>query len=96
MLLAHAGDDLVSGYVNNHCVELIGNFILLYLIDKALRILGAGELLLVDVKAEAVMDALVEYAARLVFALEDEDVADALSVSLGGGGKAGRSGSDDY
>ena len=44
------------------------------LVDKPLRVFGAGQLLLEAVEPEAVVDALLQNAARRVVTLEDKDV----------------------
>ena len=54
---------------------------------SAIRVLGSGKFLFIDLKAEAVVDTLIEYSARLVVPLQDEDVSDALATGLGGGCK---------
>ena len=70
----HGGDRLVAGQVQHHGVQLVGDTELLRLLNEAGRVLGAGQLLLEGVQAEAVVDALVQNAAQLVVPLEDEQV----------------------
>ena len=49
--------------------------VLAHQLDKAARVLGARQLLLEIMQAEAVVDALVEDAAQLVVALQNQDAA---------------------
>ena len=71
--LVHGGDDLVRADGEDHGQELIFDAALKHLVDEALGVLGAGQLLLEGVQAEAVVDALVQDAAQLVVALQDQD-----------------------
>ena len=64
-------------------------------VDVALRVLGAGQLLLEAVQAEAVVDALAQNAARVVLALENEQVVDAILLRRNGSREARRASADD-
>ena len=65
------------------------------LIDEALGIFRAGQLLLKGMEAEAVVDALVEDAAELRIALQNQDVLAARVVRGDRRGKARRAAADD-
>ena len=61
--------DPVLVQIQHHGIGADLNVGVLHHVDEAARVLGAGELLLEAVQAEAVVDALVQDAARLVVAL---------------------------
>ena len=63
--------------------------------ERTVRVFRTGELLLKAVEAEAVMDALAQDAAGLLFPLHDEDGFRALLQGGDGGCHAGGAGSDD-
>ena len=56
---------------NHHTVQEQRNVGLAHLIDKALRVLGTGELLLKVRKAKTGVNTLAEDAAQVLFALHD-------------------------
>ena len=92
---AHCRDDSVVADIDDRAFEQALDAALLCLIDIALRILGAGELLIERMETEPVMDALVEDAAEPVFALEDDDVFEPRIIDRDGRSKAGRTAADD-
>ena len=72
--LIHGGHGLVRRQIQHHGIELVGDAQRLDLLDKPGCILGAGQLLLKGMQAEAVVDALVEDTAQLAVALKDQDI----------------------
>ena len=91
----HRGHGLVRRDVHDHRVELVLDIALENFVDKARGIFRAGQLFFKGVQAETVVDALIEDAAELSVALEDED---ALAAGISGGrscGKSGRTAADD-
>ena len=91
----HGRDDAVVADIDDRAFEQALDAALLCLIDIALRILGAGELLIERMETEPVMDALVEDAAEPVFALEDDDIFESRIIGRDGSSKAGRTAADD-
>ena len=65
------------------------------LIDIALGVLGAGQLLLEAVEAKAVMDALAQDAARVMLTLDNEQIVDAVFLRRDGGSQTRRARADD-
>ena len=65
------------------------------LVDKPLRVFGAGQLLLEAVEPEAVVDALLQNAARRVVTLDDKDVRRARLLRRAGSGESRRSRAHD-
>ncbi len=64
-------------------------------VDEAARVFGAAQLLLEAVQAEAVVNALVQNAAKLLIALDDEDVFQAVLGGAHGRGQTGGAAADD-
>ena len=91
----HGRDDAVVADIDDRAFEQALDAALLCLIDIALRILGARELLIEGVEAEAVVDALVEDAAKPILALEDDDIFESRIIGRDGSSKAGRTAADD-
>ena len=90
-------DDLVPGQVDNGGVGDGFNAQFLRHVDKALGILRAAEGLAEAGQAEAVMDALAQNAAKLLFPLDNENVVHALLFQLDGSRKSGGASADnDY
>ena len=81
-------DAAVVADLQDHGVEPVFDAQGLQLADEALRVFGAGQFLLEDVQAEAVVDALHQDAPELAVPLEDQDVPGAALVGLDGGGQA--------
>ena len=63
--------------------------------DEPVRVFGPGEFLLEAVEPETIVDALVEDAAELLVALEDEDAAQPRLIGGAGGGEPRGAASDD-
>ena len=95
VLPGHAGDHLVGGHVDDHGLGLIGDLIGQDLFDEPLGVLGAGQLLLEGVEAEAVVDALLEDAAQPLFTVQDQDVAGAGFIGADRRSQARRAAADD-
>ena len=74
VFLVHRGDDTVRGNIHNHGVELVLNAQVIYFFFKSPGILRSGQLLLEGVKAETIVNALVQNAAQLMVTLEDQNV----------------------
>ena len=67
----------------------------MYGVDIALGVLGAGELLMEGVQAKARVDALVQDAAQLAAALQNEDIPQTRVVGGCGGGQSGGTAAHD-
>ena len=67
----------------------------MYGVDIALGVLGAGELLMKGVQAKARVDALVQDAAQLAAALQNEDIPQTRVVGGRGGGQSGGTAAHD-
>ena len=63
---------LLIGYFQHHCVGKYFYIGLFKLGDESARVFGAGQLLAEEVQAEAVMYALLKYAAQIVIALQNQ------------------------
>ena len=74
ILPVHGGYGFILRQVENHGVELVGDLQLPDLLDKSAGIFGAGKLFLKGMEAEAVVDALVENAAQLVVAFQNQNI----------------------
>ena len=85
-LAVHGEDGRVGLDVNAHLAGAV---------DVALRVLGAGQLLLEAVQAEAVVDALAQDAAGVVLALEHKQVVNAVFLRRNGSREARRARADD-
>ena len=97
VLAVHRGDDPLRRDIHHHGVQLVFYAEIINLLDEAVGVLGAGQLLLEGVQAEAVVDALVEYAAQLAVALQDQHaLASVLSRGNRGGKSRGASADYDY
>ena len=95
VLAVHRGDGAVGGDVHDHGVELVLYAPFKSLTDEAVGVLGACQLLLEGVQTEAVVNALVEYAAELLVALEDDHAARS-AVVCGYSRRESRGTSADY
>ena len=95
VLPVHGGDGLIRRQIQHHGVQLIGDAQLLHLLNEPPGILGAGELLLKGVQAEAVVNALVQDAAQLVVPLQDEDIPQARLVGRRRSSQPRRAAADD-
>ena len=92
-----AGDGTVCREVDHHAPELNLDAGVVGQALKAVGVLGAGQLLFERDKPEPVVDALVEDAAELLVALDDEDLAGAGRARGGGSGETrGASADDDH
>ena len=81
--------------IEHHRVELIGNAEGTDLICKARGVFRSRQLLTEGVQAEARVDALVEDAAELAVALQNEDAVRAVPFGGDGGGKSRGASADD-
>ena len=94
MLGADAGDPAVFLNRENRRVALDIDAQFTGAVDVPLGVFRAGQFLLEAVQAEAVMDALAQDAAGVVFALQDEQVIDAVLPGGDGGGQTRRARAD--
>ena len=85
----------VRGHFQHHGVQLHLYAGVLEHRNKAPSILRAGELLAEAVQTKAVVDALVQNAAQLFIALQNEDVAQTAFPCLAGSSKARRAAADN-
>ncbi len=84
------------GNVHDHGVQLVFNLQVKGLIDKAVCVLGTGQLFLEGMKAETVVDALVQNAAQFLVTLNDEDAVRACLLGGHCSSQAGGTAADDY
>ena len=99
LLQAHAasrdGQHLLRRDVQHHAVRPRGDAPLLHGVDVALGVLRAGQLLMEGVQAKARVDALVQDAAQLAAALQNEDIPQTRVVGGCGCGQSGGASTDD-
>ena len=89
------GEHTVRRDVQHHAVRPGGDAPLVYGVDIALGVLGAGQLLMEGVQAKARVDALVQDAAQLAAALQNEDIPQTRVVGGCGGGQSGGTAAHD-
>ncbi len=98
MAVAGAGVDAeepVGREVEDHGPRLEADALAAGVLGQALGVLGAGDGLVVEEKAEAVVDALVKDAAEPPVALDDQDVLRPGPPGAQGRGQAGGAAADD-
>ena len=93
---ADSRDGFIFMDVENHRIDEDFDFrFILYQVVASLRVARAGQLFLEVMQAEAVVDALLENAARFAVAFEDEDFLRAVFPSAVCGRKTCRAAADD-
>ena len=95
VLLGDAVNLFIRGHFQHHGVQLHLYAGVLEHLNKASGVLRAGQLLAKAVQTEAVVDALVQNAAQLLVALQNEDVAQTAFPCLAGSSKARRTAADN-
>ena len=88
-------DHLVLADLQHHGVQLYLYLGFLQHLHKPPGVLRAGELFFEVVQPKAVVDALVQDAAKLLVPLDDDDFLGSVLVGGAGGGKAGGASADD-
>ena len=85
----------IRGHFQHHGVQLHLHAGVLEHLNKASGVLRAGELLAKAVQTKAIVDALVQNAAQLFIALQNEDVAQTAFPCLAGSSKTRRAAADN-
>ena len=94
LFTAHGGHEAVAVHAEHSGAAAHLYAQLLHAVDIALGVFGTGQLLLEAVQAESVMDALAQNAAHVVFAFQNQQVADARLTRSDGGRHARRARAD--
>ena len=85
----------VCADIQNHCGEFIGNFQCERFVDETGSVFWSGQLFLKGVQTEAVVDTLIQNAAQLLIAFEDQKIGNSVFMGGDSGSKSGRTSADD-